>query len=80
MKNKILKISILVIMLVGGMLLLAGCTDTTNTMTNTTVEKNTTVKKEVGCEHDWVTTSRYDFWTNTYKIISKCSECGQVVE
>lgn len=32
------------------------------------------------CEHDWVVCSKYVFWTNSYKIINKCSKCGKIVE
>lgn len=26
--------------------------------------------------HEFITTSRYNFFTNKYKIISKCRKCG----
>lgn len=32
------------------------------------------------CKHDWVVCSKYVFWTNSYKIINKCSKCGKIVE
>lgn len=32
------------------------------------------------CEHDWVVCNKYVFWTNSYKIINKCSKCGKIVE
>lgn len=35
------------------------------------------IQKE--CEHDWVVTSKYDFFRDTYKTISKCSKCGKEV-
>ena len=31
------------------------------------------------CEHDWVITSKYDFWRQSYKTISKCSKCGEEI-
>lgn len=66
MKNKILKISVLVIMIIVSVFVLTGCTDTNNT--------------ENKCEHDWVVTSEYSFFTNSYKTVSKCSKCGQVIK
>lgn len=41
-----------------------------------------TVDKPVDnvCEHDWVTGSEYNFWTNSYRTVSKCSKCGKVVK
>ena len=32
------------------------------------------------CEHDWVVTSKYNFWLKCYKTVSKCSKCGKVME
>ena len=32
------------------------------------------------CEHDFVITSKYDFWRSSYKTISKCLKCGKIVE
>lgn len=31
------------------------------------------------CEHDWVVTSKYDFFRESYKTITKCSKCGKEV-
>lgn len=31
------------------------------------------------CEHDWVITSKYDFFRESYKTITKCSKCGKEV-
>ena len=69
MKNKILKISVLVIMIIVSVFALSGCTDTNNTENKTET-----------CQHDWVITSRYSFFTNSYKTVSKCSKCGQIIE
>ena len=32
------------------------------------------------CEHEWVITSEYSFWFNSYRTVSKCSKCGKVVK
>ena len=32
------------------------------------------------CEHDWVVASEYDWFTNSYRPVSKCSICGKVVK
>lgn len=45
--------------------------------TNKTETASTKIEN---CEHDFVTTSKYDFWGNSYKIISKCAKCGKIVE
>lgn len=43
--------------------------------------KTETINTEIeNCEHDFVITSKYDFWRNSYKTISKCTKCGKVVE
>lgn len=31
------------------------------------------------CEHDWVVTSKYDFFRESYKTITKCSKCRKEV-
>lgn len=36
--------------------------------------------EQINCEHDWVTTSKYDWLRESYKTISKCSKCGKEVE
>lgn len=40
--------------------------------------QNNKIQKE--CEHEWVITSKYDFFRDTYKTISKCSKCGKEVD
>lgn len=45
--------------------------------TNKTETASTKIEN---CEHDFVITSKYDFWGNSYKIISKCTKCGKIVE
>ena len=72
---KKLKIVLLGIIILGGCLLLTGCEYET-----TSVYQDTERKPVVECEHDWVVTSKYSFWTESYKTISKCSKCGKVVE
>lgn len=47
---------------------------------NKAVETNDTETSVETCEHDWVVCSKYVFWTNSYKIINKCSKCGKIVE
>lgn len=43
--------------------------------------KTETVNTEIeNCEHDFVITSKYDFWRSSYKTISKCAKCGKIVE
>jgi uncharacterized lipoprotein YajG len=83
MKDKILKISVLVIMIIVSVFVLTGCTDTNNTENkteNTTKTVTTQDNKPKTCQHDWVITSRYSFFTNSYKTVSKCSKCGQIIE
>lgn len=73
---KKLKIVLLGIIILGGCLLLTGCTTTT-----TNSSQGTTQTKQVKeCEHDWVVTSKYNFWTNSYRTISKCSKCGKIIK
>ena len=47
---------------------------------NKAAETNNTETSVEACEHDWVVCSKYVFWTNSYKIINKCSKCGKIVE
>ena len=77
MKDKILKITLAVISIAILLCMLTGCVDTTNIVKENIVTNNTT---EAECEHDWVITSRYSFWADAYKTISKCSKCGKTVE
>lgn len=79
MKNKIIKILLLIVMMVGGLFILTGCAETTPTTIETTTTTNKTIEHKE-CKHDWVVTSKYSFWTDTYKTISKCSKCGKIVE
>ena len=73
---KKLKIVLLGIMMLGGLVLLTGCEyETTNSS-----QEITQTKQVKECEHDWVVTSKYNFWTESYKTISKCSKCGKVIE
>lgn len=73
---KKLKIVLLGFIVLVGLVLLTGCEyKTTNSSQGTTQTKQ--VKE---CEHDWVVTSKYNFWTESYKTISKCSKCGKVIE
>lgn len=45
--------------------------------TNKTETASTKIEN---CEHDFVITSKYDFWRSSYKTISKCTKCGKIVE
>ena len=45
--------------------------------TNKTETASTKIEN---CEHDFVVTSKYDFWRSSYKTISKCTKCGKIVE
>ena len=84
MKNKIIKITLAIISIAILLCILSGCTDTVTNTTNTTntINENRTINNttEEECEHDWVITSKYSFWADAYKTISKCSKCGKTVE
>lgn len=43
-------------------------------------QENTISKAQEECEHDWVITSKYDYFRKSYKTISKCSKCGKEIE
>ena len=34
---------------------------------------------EVVCEHDYVTTSKYNWFLGSYKTFSKCTKCGEEI-
>lgn len=72
---KKLKVIILILVLIGGMLLMTGCLKMTENIESTSQKEQITE-----CDHDWVTVSEYSFWANSYKIVSKCSKCGKVVD
>lgn len=42
-------------------------------------EHKNIVSNMENCEHDWVVTSKYDFFRESYKTITKCSKCGKEV-
>lgn len=44
-----------------------------------TVNQEVKQKQEV-CEHDWVTTSKWDIFKGCYRTISKCSKCGKEID
>ena len=48
------------------------------------LDKVTVVENSVetvdNCEHDWVVVSKYHFLTQSWRNISKCSRCGEVVK
>lgn len=46
---------------------------------NANVNTESTVKQE-HCQHEYVITSKWDFFRESYKTISKCSKCGKEVE
>ena len=29
------------------------------------------------CNHEYITTSEYDFWRQSYRTFSKCTKCGE---
>ena len=31
------------------------------------------------CDHEFVITSKYDWWRQSYKTISKCAKCGEEI-
>lgn len=33
-------------------------------------------EKQLNCEHEFAVTSQFDFWTRSYRTISKCIKCG----
>lgn len=51
-----------------------------NVFTKTEKEGKQETNAQVNCEHDWVITSEYSFWFNSYRTVSKCSKCGKVVK
>lgn len=67
------KIVSLVIILILVLIVLCGCIEVNE---NTTEERKIEV---VECEHDWVITSKYDWFFSQYKTISKCSKCGKEI-
>ena len=40
---------------------------------------NSGEKIEVTCEHEYVITSEYDWFHESYRTVSKCAKCGHVV-
>ena len=48
-------------------------------ITNENANTEPTVKQE-HCQHEYVITSKWDFFRESYKTISKCSKCGKEVE
>lgn len=50
---------------------------------DTSEYKNNAIQRQKiqeDCQHDWVITSKYDYFRECYKTISKCSKCGKEVE
>lgn len=64
----LIAVGILAIVIVG----ILSISDITNTETpNTTVESS--------CEHEFVVTSEYDWFWESYRTYSKCHKCGKEV-
>lgn len=45
------------------------------------IEKQELIENQgIECEHNWVVTSKYNFFLSSYKTISKCSKCGKEID
>lgn len=44
----------------------------------TTSTQNETIE-QIECEHEFVITSKYNWWLDKYKTISKCVKCGKEI-
>lgn len=85
-------LTILIIVIIAMMFILSGCTSSeidknTENKNNVLEEKQNSIEQQEmvsqereECNHDWVITSKYNFWVDAYKTISKCSKCGKEVE
>lgn len=80
---------ILIIVMVVILIIFCGCTSTEiNNEINSNIpeEQNYIEQQEmienqsIECEHDWVVTSKYNFFLNSYRTISKCSICGKEID
>ena len=78
--NKLKKIIFIGIILLGAILVLTGCTESENKMENKTEYNSTEITNIQECTHDWVVSSKYSWWTNSYKTVSKCSKCGRAID
>ena len=80
MKNKFVKILVLIVMMLGMIFALSGCSENNESYQNYINEQKEVDERQAMCEHDWVITSKYDVWYGSYKTISKCSKCGKEIE
>lgn len=62
------------------LLILAGISIEMIMNTNINEYSNSIIQQEENCQHEWVITSKYDYFRECYKTISKCSKCGKEVE
>lgn len=62
------------------LLILAGISISMITNTNLNEYSNSIIQQEENCQHDYVITSKWDYFKDCYKTISKCSKCGKEVE
>ena len=62
------------------MLIITGITLSITTNENTKgVKEMTETSVQENCNHEWVITSKYDWFYKSYKTISKCSKCEKEI-
>lgn len=62
------------------LLILAGISIEMIMNTNINEYSNSIIQQEENCQHEYVITSKWDYFKDCYKTISKCSKCGKEVE
>ena len=62
------------------LLILAGISIEMIMNTNLNEYSNSIIQQEENCQHEYVITSKWDYFKDCYKTISKCSKCGKEVE
>ena len=43
------------------------------------LDKNELDMGNANCEHEYVISSKYDWWFEQYKTISRCTKCGKEI-
>ena len=70
-KNILICVLILILMIYIGFLVY---------ISNEKPKENINTSAQENCNHECITVSKYNWWLHSYKVYTKCSKCGKVIE
>lgn len=64
---------------IAGYTILSACKEPYNPNKQWFIQQSIKEQQQENCQHEWVTTSRYNYLAGRYKVISKCIKCGKEI-